>query len=834
MSSELTIRAPIAGWAAPLAEVDDPVFAEAMLGDGIAIDPTGSVLVAPCAGVVGALHAAGHALTLKAADGLEILLHVGLETVALGGAGFKALVKEGDAVAAGDPLIALDLDRLAQDAKSLITPMVITELGAFAIGERHADRLVAPGDPLIELVRTRPTAAGETPSTGLELRREVAVALAHGLHARPAARMAVALKALTAEVDVAAGPRRANARSPMALMALGVGHGEIVVLTAKGPDAEPALATLAELLSQAEPAAHAPAPSAVGPREASPASRPGELRGVCAAPGVAIGRAFRWVRGDIVVVEAGRGLALEHAALEAAIGAITGELRAAMAAEADPTRASVLAAHSALVEDPELRAEAERRIAGGKSAAFAWKSAVQGFAAALSDLADARLAERADDLRDLEQRVLEILAGEAAPAPEPPAGAVLIADDLLPSQLLAVPAGRLAGLAVGRGGPTSHVAILAAAMGLPAIVAAGPALSDIEDGATLILDAEAGLLKVAPDAAALEAAQRRLAAQEAGRAEAQGQARQPARLADGTPVAVLANLGSVAEAQAAVVAGAEGSGLLRTEFLFLDRDAPPEEAEQTACYQAIADALEGRPLVVRLLDIGADKPARYLPAPPEENPALGVRGVRLALRRPELLATQLRAILKVRAEGLAIMVPMVASLAELRAVRATLDAAAAEVGAAGVPDLGVMIETPAAAMIADQLAAEASFLSIGTNDLSQYALAMDRGHPELAGEVDALEPAVLRLVAAACRGGAAAGRPVGVCGALAGDLAAIPILIGLGASRLSMPAPAVAAAKALIRRLSPADCRALAEAALGLASADAVRALSLTRTGTET
>jgi phosphocarrier protein FPr/phosphocarrier protein len=301
-----------------------------------------------------------------------------------------------------------------------------------------------------------------------------------------------------------------------------------------------------------------------------------------------------------------------------------------------------------------------------------------------------------------------------------------------------------------------------------------------------------------------------------------------AKTTDGLSVAVLANLGGDgAEAQGAVVAGAEGCGLLRTEFMFLDRDEPPGEDEQTARYQAIADALSGRPLVARLLDIGADKPARFLPAAAEENPALGVRGVRLALRRPELLDAQLRALLRVRSPGLAIMVPMVSRLSELRAVRAALDAVAAELGVAAAPELGVMVETAAAAMIADQLAAEAAFLSLGTNDLTQYALAMDRGHPALAGELDALEPAVLRLIATACQGASKHARPVSVCGALAGDPAAIPILIGLGVSRLSMPASAIAEAKALVRRLSTADCRALADAALDLASAAEVRALAL-------
>ncbi|HEY1753062.1 MAG TPA: putative PEP-binding protein, partial [Caulobacteraceae bacterium] len=303
------------------------------------------------------------------------------------------------------------------------------------------------------------------------------------------------------------------------------------------------------------------------------------------------------------------------------------------------------------------------------------------------------------------------------------------------------------------------------------------------------------------------------------------------RMADGARIEVLANLASLADAHAAVAAGAEGCGLLRTEFLFMDRDAAPAEAEQLAAYQAIAEALGGRPLVIRTLDIGADKPVGYLPLPPQPNPALGVRGLRVGLAWPELLRTQLRAILKVRPAGQAqIMLPMVASLAELRAVRATVAELAAALGVA-MPKLGVMVETPAAAVTADLLAAEADFLSVGTNDLAQYALAMDRTSPQLAAQVDALHPAVLRLARQAAAGGAARGRTVAVCGSLASEPPAAPILIGLGVTELSAAPAAIPELKAAIRGLTMGQCRDIAERALASASAAEVRALALTPAG---
>ncbi|WP_174280243.1 phosphoenolpyruvate--protein phosphotransferase, partial [Sphingomonas bacterium] len=319
----------------------------------------------------------------------------------------------------------------------------------------------------------------------------------------------------------------------------------------------------------------------------------------------------------------------------------------------------------------------------------------------------------------------------------------------------------------------------------------------------------------------------RIAAAQVRRAAAQASAAEPCRMADGTRIEVFANLASLVDADAAMAAGAEGCGLLRTELLFLDRDDPPDEAEQLALYAAIAARLEGRPLIVRTLDIGGDKPVRYLPMPAEENPALGLRGIRVGLRHPELLDPQLRAILRVSPPGQCrILVPMVASLDELVEVRRRVDRAAQAIGRAEPVRIGVMIETPAAAIAADVLARSADFFAIGTNDLAQYTLAMDRGNPSVAPEVDALHPAVLRMIEVAARAAAAGKRPVGVCGALASDLAAAPILIGLGVTELSAVPGIVPELKALVRSLTGARCADLAASALRQSSAGAVRALA--------
>jgi phosphoenolpyruvate-protein phosphotransferase len=831
--SDLILVAPIQGWVTSLDEAPDAVFAERMLGDGLAIDPTGSTLHAPCDGHVIGVHHTRHAVTLRAVNGAEILMHIGLETVSLAGEGFEVHVSDGQRVAAGDRLISFDIDLLARRAKSLITPIVITNGDDFAIASRDQDHAVQVGDFLMTL---RPTGAvaAEAPAGPREVAvRRVVVALSHGIHARPAAVISAAAKRYAAEVSLMSAGKRANAKSPVALMALGVRFKDQIGVSATGDDAEAAVAAIARLLlsDMEAPAAAAPPAPRLMPREAAPEDLPANLlKGVTAAPGLAVGVAAQLVVQRIAIDPVGRGVAEETAALAGALAAVKARLED-QSASGPHQRRNILAAHLALLDDPELIAVAQALIDLGRSAGGAWREAVDGYVQVLRDVGDRRIAERIDDLIDLERQVLVALSGAPEPPITLPQGAILIADDLLPSQLMALDAGLLAGLCTARGGPTSHVAILAAAMGLPAVVALGAAVLKVADGARLVLDADTGLIDTAPDDEAWAAAETRLAAHRARRAAAQAAAGEDCRMADGTRIEVFANLGSQPDAAAAVAAGAEGCGLLRTEFLFLERETAPDEDEQLACYQAIANTLGGRPLIIRTLDIGGDKPVAYLPIPAEDNPALGLRGVRVGLWRPDVMRTQLRAILRVKStERPWIMVPMIAGLSELTAVRAMLDAARAELGDTEPIKLGVMVETPAAAMTVDLIGAEADFISIGTNDLAQYALAMDRTNPLLAAGVDGLHPAVLRLIGQAVEGARRHGRTVGVCGGLASDLAAAPILIGLGVTELSATPTMAPELKALIRTLTATACADLAREALAQSSAAAVRGLSIAKT----
>jgi phosphocarrier protein FPr/phosphocarrier protein len=833
----LILHAPLAGWCAPLEEVPDPVFAGHMLGDGIAIDPTCSIVIAPCDGEVTSVPTGGHAVSIRTTDGIDVLIHVGIDTVQLRGRGFETLVRPGEQVRTGDELLRFDLDVVARTAKSLMTPIVVTPAPGVQILKRHAPGPIRAGEALLELSYRLPVA---TPASicAQSVSRILPVPFRHGLHARPAALLVQRLGTFSAQVTLSSHGKSASARSVVALLGLGVQHGDDITITASGADATAALEALIagfqdvlKLESNTPPDPHAVPAEARSVSAGTPLSRAAAasagvppLTGIVAVSGFAVGPAVRIAREEIAVVEAGQGVAHESSELQRAQGCVRARL-SRMAISDDTTRRDIVATHLAFLDDPVLNEGAREEIAAGKSAAFAWRAASRRSIAALAMLDDARLRERGDDLLDIESHVLLALGGDVRPLKlSLPEHAVLVADDLLPSELVALDRQRVAAICLGGGGPTSHVAILAAAMDVPMLVGIGPAIRDVPEAALLIVDAEQGWLHVAPPAALVVDSKARIAANRARRLGARAAALRECRTRDGTRIEVFANLGSVADAETAVASGAEGCGLLRTEFLFIDRETAPEEAEQLEVYQRVATALGGRPLVLRLMDVGGDKPLKYLPLPTEENPALGLRGIRTALWRPDLLRTQLRAALRVKPEGVVrILLPMITDVAEVQAVLAILEELRVTLGGRAPVTIGAMIETPAAALMAERIAAAVDFLSIGSNDLTQYALAMDRGHPQLARRSDALHPAVLKLIAATA--GAADGKTVAVCGGMAADPAAVPLLVGFGVRELSVVPAAIPALKEQIRTLVTADCASLAVRALKLGSAEEVRAL---------
>ncbi|GAM06244.1 phosphoenolpyruvate--protein phosphotransferase [Novosphingobium sp. MBES04] len=658
-----------------------------------------------------------------------------------------------------------------------------------------------------------------------------------GLHARPASAWVEAARSSGVRLRVRHGGESADPSSLIALLQMGLRCGDPVTFSAEGAGARPALeafvARVRSLSGREKADAERAAQKASAPVQGwKPQGEARMIAGVAASPGLAIGTVHVLAAHDLSVPDQPCDLVSGGTALNTALTRTRAQMKALID---DTTRrlgagdAAIFRAQAELLDDTDLITLTCQIMVEGHGVAWAWHEAVSRIAGQLSALGNPVLAARAADLHDVGRRVLaeldpSLAAGTMADLPEAPC--ILVAADLSPSETATLDTARVAGIATALGGPTSHSAILARTLGLPSVVAGGADLLGVASGTLAIVDGDGGRVWVDPGEADLASARDWIDRLAAERVSQEAERGQPAITLDGTSIEVAANVNRPDQVAFALAQGGEGVGLMRTEFLFLESGDTPSEDEQAAIYLAMAEALDARSLIVRALDIGGDKQVPHLDLPVEENPFLGVRGARLLLRRPDLLDPQLRALYRAAKQGgaLSIMFPMITSLEELVELRARCEAIRAELDAPHVP-IGIMIEVPAAAVQAHVLAGHADFFSIGTNDLTQYVLAMDRQNPELAAQAQSLHPAVLRMIAMTIEGAKAHGRWVGVCGGIAGDPFGAALLAGLGVSELSMTPRDIPAVKARIRQSRIEDLQALARQALAARDVAAVRAL---------
>jgi multiphosphoryl transfer protein len=831
----IQLVAPLSGHLLPIGDVTDPVFAQKMVGDGISLDPVSQSLVSPCDGTVTLIHSAGHAVTITTAEGVEVLMHIGLDTVMLKGKGFSPRVKPGQTVARGEVLIDFDADDVATHARSLLTQIVVTNMGLVRDLQIRSGDVVAGKDVILDFAFESAPAAHEDAGEITASSPAILIPNPAGLHARPAALLANAAKQFSADIRLQRGEQQANAKSVVAILGMEVGHGDRVLVVAHGSDAQDAIRVLAPMIESGLNEEVSAVPVRTAAQQQTLVKRldsddPNLLHGVTASSGLAVGKVFQLRRPEIRVVEKGSDAREEQRQLEGAIAKARNQLqtlRTKLHEQSDRDQAAIFEAHEELLDDPDLHSIANSLISKGKSAAFGWREAVETHARVLESLKKELFVARAGDLRDVGNRVLEALAGgEHGALPEVPPDTILIAEDLTPSETANLDRSRVRGFCTTLGGATSHVAILARSLDIPAVAGIDPRALDLPDGTPVILDGTQGIVIVAPDQDEVRRITERQQRYAVRRATALETAHGPATTTDGQRIEVVANIAGPADAEQVIRLGGEGVGLLRSEFLFMSRAQAPTEDEQFEAYSTVARTLgPRRPLIIRTLDVGGDKPLAYLPIPPEANPFLGERGIRVSLNHPEMLRTQLRAILRASQHGsVRIMFPMIATLAELREARKLLDEERDRLGVSPI-EVGIMIEIPAAALMARQFAREVDFFSVGSNDLTQYTLAMDRGHPKLAPKVDGLSPSVLQLIAMTTRAAKTEGKWVGVCGGIASDPQAVPLLIGLGVAELSVSVPTIPGIKAQIRTLDMTACAELAQQALELESAAEVRAL---------
>ena len=697
------------------------------------------------------------------------------------------------------------------------------------------------------------------PHSQSALRREYDIVNPLGLHARPAARFVTAMNAFASDVrlrNITSDSAYENAKSINKVMTLEVLRDNRISVSAEGADAAQVHDAIQKLIdenfgegpAQASPKRSEEATSLVGkralqevvsaelPREQAPLKHDSGpiLKGVAVSPGYAVAPA-RYIRAATPKVEP-RQIAdpqAEVARFNQALERTRGEIKGLM----DQGRralgtydARIFEAHLLHLDDPEIIQTVRERIQTERiNAEVAWQQSIGEMVASYRALEDTLMRARGDDLADVGARVLRILLGVKAPATGFDAPVILCLEQIKPSDLMALDFGHVQGMCVETGSKTSHAAILVSALGIPAVFGIGTRLREVEEGCEILLDGTEGTLNIRPDDAAIAAMQRKRDAWRVRVEEAQGLKFDPAVTRDGARCRVAANMAGTGEVETIVNSGAEEVGLFRTEFLYMNRNRAPSEEEQFEAYRQIVVGLKGRPLVIRTMDIGGDKPVPYLQRPLEVNPNLGWRGIRYSLDNDALFQTQLRAILRASAEGpVRIMFPMVSTVDEVLAARREVEKAKAHLVTGGhtfnaAIEVGIMVEVPAAAEMADRLASHVNFFSIGTNDLTQYVMASDRGNPKLSELFDPLHPAVLRTIQRAIVAAKQAGIWIGMCGAMAGDSLATPVLLGLGLDEFSMNASQIAEFKLDFSRLSVRECERLAHEVLALETAQQVR-----------
>ena len=780
----------------------------------------------------------------KVQDALERILEQGYHALVLADLGSAVMITQ----MVLETLPPQQRERVRLTGAPLVEGAIAAVVAASGGGDldtvrRAAEQALAV--PKIPEPEISPPPQAEMPGEGgPEESVELTVPNPTGLHARPASLFVQTAMRFQAEITVQNISHHrppANAKSMMEVASRGTAwQGERIRIVARGADAAEAIRTLQALVESgfgemeeappAPPPKARPEPTVIPPRPAEREAE-GRLQGIPASSGIAVAPVFQyrpltWQVERRVVSDVEAEVSRLQSALEQARRELLA-LQEEIAAQ-DPQTARIFEFQRMMLEDSILTGAMEENIRKRASNAEVSVEEVFNEWVAQFTQGDSELSQlRATDVRDVHRRFVRILVGAEEQdllriLPQP---IIVVARDLTPSDTARLNREKVKGICTVGGGVTSHVAILARMWNIPAVVGLDEKVLGIPDGTVVAIDGEIGWVEINPSPESLRRYEESRAQREVLARAALSRAHRPAITRDGHRVEVFANIGDVASAREAVDSGAEGVGLLRTEFLFVERTTIPDEEEQYAAYRAIADVLGSRPLIIRTLDIGGDKPLPYLPLPPEANPFLGVRAIRLSLDHPDLFQPQLRAILRAGVgRNVWVMFPMISTRDEVLQAIEALERAKADLERAGIPyerkmPVGIMVETPAAAVAADLLAPLVDFFSIGSNDLTQYVLACDRGNEQLRSLYQPLDPAVIRLIQQVIEAAHRFGKKVGLCGELAGEPIAIPLLLGLGLDEFSMTPAAIPYAKELIRALSVAAAREIARQALLLPSA---------------
>lgn len=818
----LTLFSPVKGHLLDISKVPDDAFAQKMLGDGVAFEPEENFIYAPADVKVKNIHKCLHAIVLEK-DGFEILIHIGVDTVTLKGRGFKVFVRDGDFVKHGQKLIEFDRDFIEQNGLSSLVVMVV----AAPLEVTLRKEIIYQADIQSKVFEAfRQEDEKQKPQVQPEqfFIQDLTISNVTGLHARPAGEVATLAQSFkNTDIHLIKGQKQADAKSVVEILGLSLEYNDKVQVQASGENAEFAAIEVKNFILRELKDSVLKTEQKQNPEELS---QNGEIKfkGIGIFDGLSIGKTYVVQDSQFNVEEKSNiPVAQELAKFDSALKHVKSSLdkeRHAVYGQKD--REEILMAHITILEDPFLIKETEQFIEKGYTSAFAFSLAIKRAVDVLKQAGSDILRSRVADFIDLETRIISDLTGVNYRLPKFTEDTIIITKEILSHHLNELN-DHVVGIVMAEGSALSHVSIMLKALGIPSVIGVGRNILQVPNESDIILDSKLGTVTINPTN--IEEIKKKAEFLKLHRKENLRHAFEPAKTKDGVKITVSGNVGNIDQARQSALQGAEGIGLVRTEFLFATSKKAPTEQEQYEIYQKIVDLQNGNPVIIRTLDVGADKPIPFVPQIKEENPILGRRGIRTSFTNVDLLKTQLRAIMRVKPYGIAkIMVPMVTFIEEISTVARFVKEEQAKLGIDKV-SLGMMVEVPAAALMADDFAKEVDFFSIGTNDLTQYTLALDRAHPTLNFLSDSLNPSVLRMIQLTVEGAASQNKPVSVCGAIASEPAGAILLIGLGIRSLSVVPGAVADIKALIRNIDVRHCEEVAKKVLHFPSVAEVRHL---------
>jgi phosphoenolpyruvate-protein phosphotransferase len=825
---EFSLHMPCKGILLSLSQVPDPVFSEKMVGDGFAIDPLEDTLYSPVQGIVKNISKTKHAITIETEKGINVIIHFGLESIVLDGRGIEIFVKKNNVVGIKNALMKFDISYISPKIKSFITPIIISDYKGIAlkqntpgIFERHSKVLSVDNLNKIDVFSKNDA----IDDTAKQAEQKVIINNLHGIHARPAAKIAKAAKAYKSFITINDKHKKANAKSLIDIMSLGLKYQEEATLKASGNDADIAIKAISDIILNL----HDENETIVA--EEKDLSTIGKVNGkqyfgIAASKGQAIGRLIGTTEIDFVFDKHSINTEVEQNRLSSAIKSYSKSLDNSLGKDdLDKEKESIISAHIELLKDEKLLDMSRKYIfEENNTAEFAWQNTSLKIIETLKLSNNKIMVDRCADIKDIYKQILLLLTGQKTSQKKYPENTILFAQEFTLSDILHLDK-NIIGLVSVKGGRTSHVAIVAGNKCIPLIIQVNTNITNYLNQ-EVILDAdsiEQATIEVDPTVDKKRDFLDSIKKSKDVLRSMQESVLLPATTRDRTNIECYMNINSVDECKNFLESGADGIGLFRTEFIYINKKSAPSEDEQFQIYKNIINSLEGRPTIIRTLDAGGDKEIPYLNLEKEMNPFLGIRGIRLTLAHPDLLRTQIRALIRTESSNLQIMFPMVSNIDEFRKAKAIYNEEHEKLGVSTRQKLGIMVEVPSVIMQAEIFAKEVDFMSVGTNDLTQYLLAMDREHNELAKEIDHLHPAVLIALSRIQKVSKEYNTKLSVCGMMASDEEAIAILVGLGISNFSMRRNVLAQNKAFIRKLDKAQSSKIASKVLELDNQVSVR-----------